>query len=281
MPKSAGVPATPVPIVRSVSAPVRLADLEQIIEAGFETFYEVGRALVHIRDAEMYRGSYLTFASYLRERWGFTPQRAKSLIDSAEIIDSMEIEAVVPSGPGVAHELAPLPRSLRSDVWQDAVATTKRTTNGQPNPTAEEVRQLVTRKLDHSASRSTNHAPTGVSLSADEAVILGAVRSGSTVIANQRTQQRLVVAASAEGLAMRIDRSSRWGNPFVVNEDGSREEVVAAYRDHYLPHKPSLQRRVGDLRGKLLLCWCAPELCHGDVLAELAGVGVLGDDRHR
>jgi hypothetical protein len=24
------------------------------------------------------------------------------------------------------------------------------------------------------------------------------------------------------------------------------------------------------LRGKTLACWCVPELCHGDILAELA-----------
>jgi hypothetical protein len=27
---------------------------------------------------------------------------------------------------------------------------------------------------------------------------------------------------------------------------------------------------VPELRGRTLACWCAPELCHGDVLAELA-----------
>lgn len=26
----------------------------------------------------------------------------------------------------------------------------------------------------------------------------------------------------------------------------------------------------GELRGKVLGCWCAPKMCHGDVLAELA-----------
>ena len=281
MSKPAAAPAAQLPVVRNAQLPARLADLEEIIEAGFETFYEVGRALAHIRDAELYRGSYLTFASYLRERWGFTPQRARSLIDSAEIIDSMTLDSVVPSGPGVVHELAPLPRSLRADVWRDALESTKRTTNGQPNPTAEEVRQLVTRKLDRASGRSSTHVPTGESLLASESEVLERVRRGATIVANQRSQQRLIAAATAEGLAMRIDRGSRWGNPFVVDEDGSREEVVAAYRHHYLPNKPSLQRRVDELRGKLLLCWCAPDLCHGDVLAEMAGMGTPGDDRHR
>jgi hypothetical protein len=27
-----------------------------------------------------------------------------------------------------------------------------------------------------------------------------------------------------------------------------------------------------DLKGKTLFCWCKPDACHGDVLAELADV---------
>lgn len=33
---------------------------------------------------------------------------------------------------------------------------------------------------------------------------------------------------------------------------------------------PELLALVPELRGRALACWCAPEPCHGDVLAELA-----------
>nr|WP_241267136.1 DUF4326 domain-containing protein [Streptomyces scabichelini] len=51
--------------------------------------------------------------------------------------------------------------------------------------------------------------------------------------------------------------------------DGTRAEVMAKYRA-YLLERPDLLALVPELHGKTLACWCAPELCHADVLAELA-----------
>ena len=63
-------------------------------------------------------------------------------------------------------------------------------------------------------------------------------------------------------------KQSKWHNPFVVGRDGTREEVIAKYAAH-LECSP-LRAEVGELRGKDLLCWCAPEACHGDLLLRLA-----------
>lgn len=60
-----------------------------------------------------------------------------------------------------------------------------------------------------------------------------------------------------------------WGNPYRVDESVTREDVVGMYED-YLRARPTLLARVAELRGKTLVCWCAPELCHGDLLARLA-----------
>ena len=58
-------------------------------------------------------------------------------------------------------------------------------------------------------------------------------------------------------------------NPFRPGIDGSREEVVARYRQ-YILERPDLLKLLPDLRGRRLGCWCAPEPCHAQVLAELA-----------
>ncbi|MFD8999669.1 DUF4326 domain-containing protein [Streptomyces sp. NPDC059582] len=63
-------------------------------------------------------------------------------------------------------------------------------------------------------------------------------------------------------------------NPFAYDtatkkRDGSRAEVMAMYRA-YLLERPELLDRVVELHGRALACWCAPEPCHADVLAELA-----------
>lgn len=67
-----------------------------------------------------------------------------------------------------------------------------------------------------------------------------------------------------------IGRPSKWGNPFVIGRDGDRHEVVGKYARYLLFERPDLMKAMPELRGKTLVCWCKPELCHGDVLAELA-----------
>lgn len=66
-----------------------------------------------------------------------------------------------------------------------------------------------------------------------------------------------------------IGRPSKWGNPFVVGQDGTREEVVQKYRE-WVVQQPELMDSLNELKGKTLACWCSPLPCHGDVLAELA-----------
>lgn len=66
-----------------------------------------------------------------------------------------------------------------------------------------------------------------------------------------------------------IGRPSPWGNPFEIDRDGTRTEVIAKY-EQYILATPSLLDKVGALAGKVLGCWCRPRACHGDVLARLA-----------
>jgi hypothetical protein len=63
--------------------------------------------------------------------------------------------------------------------------------------------------------------------------------------------------------------ASPLANPFRPGPDGSREEVMAKYRD-YLLARPDLLELVPALRGHRLGCWCVPLPCHAEVLAELA-----------
>ena len=66
-----------------------------------------------------------------------------------------------------------------------------------------------------------------------------------------------------------IGRGSIWGNPYVIGRDGTRDEVIAQYRE-YLLSRPHLLARLPELKGKTLGCWFSPNACHGDVLVELA-----------
>lgn len=66
-----------------------------------------------------------------------------------------------------------------------------------------------------------------------------------------------------------IGRPSKWGNPFKLKKGESRELCLTRYRE-WLMQQPELLEAVGELRGKVIGCWCKPLPCHGDILAELA-----------
>ena len=68
-----------------------------------------------------------------------------------------------------------------------------------------------------------------------------------------------------------IGRGSKWGNPFQIDEESTREGVITKYREHILGGAGRhLQGHLQEVRGRVLVCYCHPQACHGDVIAELA-----------
>ena len=67
-----------------------------------------------------------------------------------------------------------------------------------------------------------------------------------------------------------IGRPSKWGNPFVIGPDGDRATVIRKYRAFILAHPDLVADARKELVGKNLVCFCAPQACHGDVLLEIA-----------
>ena len=92
------------------------------------------------------------------------------------------------------------------------------------------------------------------------------VESGQAVVANQQRDKNLIAWAEKNGKAVRVDRGSLFGNPFVLGADGDRDAVCDAYEDHYLPHKPSIMNALTSLKGKVLICHCYPLRCHAQSL---------------
>jgi hypothetical protein len=79
-----------------------------------------------------------------------------------------------------------------------------------------------------------------------------------------------VVGGIPEG-AVYIGRGSKWGNPFRIGKDGTRDEVIFKYK-LWFRRQTELIEALDDLRDRDLVCFCAPEACHGDFLLELANV---------
>lgn len=85
------------------------------------------------------------------------------------------------------------------------------------------------------------------------------------------TKKNLVVHIRRGSFDVYIGRPSKWGNPFVIGRDGTRDEVIEKYAE-WIKTQPQLLADLPELRGKVLGCFCAPNRCHGDVLVEMANV---------
>jgi ParB-like chromosome segregation protein Spo0J len=96
------------------------------------------------------------------------------------------------------------------------------------------------------------------------------VESGRAVVANLSRDTNLIQWAEQQGLAVQIDRKTKYGNPFVLDQDGDRGFVCDCYEQDYLPKKKSILKDAAKLRGKVLLCHCYPLRCHGEALVKLA-----------
>jgi hypothetical protein len=67
-----------------------------------------------------------------------------------------------------------------------------------------------------------------------------------------------------------IMRGTPYGNPFIIGEDGTREEVVEFFREYAewrIQRQPNWLRKLKGVRK--LKCVCAPQPCHGHVIAEI------------
>jgi Domain of unknown function (DUF4326) len=67
-----------------------------------------------------------------------------------------------------------------------------------------------------------------------------------------------------------IGRPGKWGNPFVIGADGTREDVVKKYEEYLLSNPALMEAVKRELKGKDLVCFCAPLACHGDILSRIA-----------
>lgn len=80
-----------------------------------------------------------------------------------------------------------------------------------------------------------------------------------------------------------VGRPSKWGNPHPVDQPckrcstpekqvvHARGEAVAAFEADIEGDQSGIKERIKrELAGQNLICWCAPQKCHADVLLRIA-----------
>jgi len=121
-----------------------LEENEAIIGRGLNTFFEVGNALVAIRDNKQYKETHSTFEAYCSERWGIKKSHAYNLINGSKVIKALStIVDVLPETEKQSSEIAKAPPEEQAEVWQQAQEET-----GKDQPTAKEIKEVVERKQD-------------------------------------------------------------------------------------------------------------------------------------
>ena len=70
--------------------------------------------------------------------------------------------------------------------------------------------------------------------------------------------------------AVYVGRPSKWGNPWNICPAYPRGEVIVLFRIYATVRLSEDPHWLDELKGRDLVCWCAPLACHGDVLLELA-----------
>ncbi len=72
--------------------------------------------------------------------------------------------------------------------------------------------------------------------------------------------------------AIRVDRGTDWGNPFVVQShtEKERQRVCDLFEQYAVWRLTVDPKWLAPLKGYDLACWCAPKRCHADTLLRLA-----------
>lgn len=66
-------------------------------------------------------------------------------------------------------------------------------------------------------------------------------------------------------------RQGYFGNPFPLVVEKDRQFVLEQYKKYFylrVENDPEFWYQVMSLKGKILLCFCAPKACHGDIIAD-------------
>lgn len=97
--------------------------------------------------------------------------------------------------------------------------------------------------------------------------------------ASPRVFSRRPLPGAAPADAVYVGRPSVFGNPFAIGVDGDRATVIARYEAWIVaPEQAELLARARrELRGRDLVCWCAPLPCHADVLLRLCNEILVGE----
>lgn len=130
-----------------------LAENEQVIAAGLQTFVEVGEALMEIRELRQYREvGFSDFDAYCRERWQMSRTQSDRLISASETVGHLAPIGATPKNEAQVRPLTRLPSpEAKRDAWKQA--TDKAKSEGRDAPVARDVEDIVRKVVEEETSK--------------------------------------------------------------------------------------------------------------------------------
>ena len=103
-----------------------------IIKTGLKSFFEVGFALMRIRENKSYKevDGYNTFEDYYRDKWDISSEQAYRLIRAAKLIDNLSaVGEIFPETENQCRPLAWLKPQEQREVWQMVTSSGEKITS--------------------------------------------------------------------------------------------------------------------------------------------------------
>lgn len=203
-----------------------LGRYEAVIQRGIDTFFDVGRALIAIRDKGLFRGAHATFGEYCRERWGIGRNYAYKVMSAAEVVENLEsVCTIVPSNEAQARPLTKLEPEQQRRAWSDAVEYA-----GGDQPTAKQVEKAAVKFAEPKpAATKPEREPEMPRGLARAGYVLARCRNGDTD--KWGWQWQVDIAGSGEGLGKGGDRHiGRWVATSIDAIEGAMQDFEARRR---------------------------------------------------
>lgn len=274
---------------------------EIVIKQGLKTFIEVGEALFIIRDKRLYRNEFKTFEDYCQQKWSMPRRHVNRIIAASEtIINLGPIGPILPELESQVRPLVGLEKDVQIAVWNDVVHESiidnKKITAKMVEQKAEQYKEIneiisgaekypmyaistpeellkkakeVAKERAQVKRQIIDQKGSTEVIPLEDLELINRMKKGETVVLNMNTNFHAMKWAKDNNRFTQIDRWSDYGNPFLLGQDGDRNEVCESFKI-YFDLKLTLKKKVKELKGKALGCHCYPQRCHGDHLKNLA-----------
>lgn len=185
----------------------QLEGCEQIIENGLNIWYQVGEALLHIRDNKLYRATHKTFETYCQERWDMSRPRAYQLIGASEAYQNLSTIVDIPESQ--VRPLTPLAPDEQRLVW-DVVQQTA----PAGKVTAEHVKSVVSVLKEVTATGAIDNGE-GESIPAAQATVqhIKAAVTEETYERQRRQEAHIAEKQGGVPAALQSSESNEWYTP--------------------------------------------------------------------